>query len=290
MSFAETRLRGRRSGVAAYLVLAFGLAWAPFIVVVAGGPSIGPVLMPVAPAVACVVVRRWVTREGFTGLGLRPSLGGVLRHWPLVAVALLWPLAVSPALALLSGADLGAGGGHLVSWLALSLAVTPVILGEELGWRGYLQMRIYPGHPLAAAVATGVIWGVWHYPLLLSAEGLRWWLLAEFTMGTVTMSLFLGWLRTRSGSVWAPSLGHASNNVTEDNLTRRAFGDGALGPGQAAVVLLAEAVVLLGVVAADHVRCRVSRHMDRGSATSTRPVGSSVRVARGSGWLSVRMR
>jgi membrane protease YdiL (CAAX protease family) len=264
VNFAETRPHGRPSGVTTYLVLTFGLAWAPFIVVMTGGPSVGPVLMPVAPAVACVVVRRWVTREGFVGLGLRPTLSGVLRRWPLVALALLWPLAVSPVLALLSGADLWAGGGHLASWVALSLAVAPVILGEELGWRGYLQVRIYPGHPLAAAVATGVIWGVWHYPLLLNAEGLRWWLPVEFTVGTVTMSAFLGWLRTRSGSVWGPSLGHASNNVTEDNLTRHAFSTAEIGPGQGAAVLSAEAVVLLGIVGLDRWRRAVSRPSPRG--------------------------
>lgn len=282
MSFAETAARARRRGVAAYLVIAFGLAWAPFVVVLAGGPSVGPVLMPLAPAAACVVVRRWVTREGFVELGLRPSLRGVLRRWPLIAVALLWPLAVSPVLALLTGADLWAGGGHVVSWLALSLAITPVILGEELGWRGYLQMRVYPGRPLAAALATGVMWGVWHYPLLLSSRGVQPWLLAEFTLGTITMSVFLGWLRARSTSVWAPSLGHASNNVTEDNLTRRAIGTGAIGPGQAAAVLIVEAVVLLGVVAADHAGGRVfSRRMDRGGPASTGWARKPVSVGRG---------
>ncbi len=48
--------------------------------------------MPVAPAIACFVVRRWVTREGFGDAGLRPNL----RRWPLYLLALAWPFAVHP--------------------------------------------------------------------------------------------------------------------------------------------------------------------------------------------------
>jgi membrane protease YdiL (CAAX protease family) len=56
-----------------------------------------------------------------------------------------------------------------LTWIAivLALAVSSVVLtlvlwGEEFGWRGYLQLRLFPQHPLLAAMATGVIWGIWH--------------------------------------------------------------------------------------------------------------------------------
>ncbi len=39
-----------------------------------------------------------------------------------------------------------------------ALLATPLLWGQEFGWRGDLQMRPYPGRPLLAAVGTGVIW------------------------------------------------------------------------------------------------------------------------------------
>jgi hypothetical protein len=63
-------------GVLTYLAMAFGLAWLPFVAQAAGLGAVGPALMLVAPAIACVVVRRWVTGEGFGDAGPR------LRRWP----------------------------------------------------------------------------------------------------------------------------------------------------------------------------------------------------------------
>lgn len=71
----------------------------------------------------------------------------------------------------------GAGGlpistGALV---ALQLAVLPVAavinlvpaLGEELGWRGWLLPKLMPLGPVPAIPVSGVLWGVWHAPLVL---------------------------------------------------------------------------------------------------------------------------
>ena len=39
--------------------------------------------------------------------------------------------------------------------------------GEELGWRGYLLPKIGEKlSPLSASVFTGVIWGLWHAPII----------------------------------------------------------------------------------------------------------------------------
>ncbi len=54
--------------------------------------------------------------------------------------------------------------------LIVAVVATPILWGEEFGWRGYLQIRLLADHPLLAAVATGLIWGVWHYPLMIFAR------------------------------------------------------------------------------------------------------------------------
>src|SRR3712207_2843997 len=160
-----------RRGITAFLALAFGLAWLPFLPALVGGPAL-PILMPIAPAIAAFVVRRWVTREGFADAGLRAGR----RHWPLYLVALLWPLAVTPVRAFAALALDAAPAGFtfpwgvavpspldLLSWVLISVAITPIIFGEEFGWRGYLQRRLFAAPPLRAAVATRLIWGVGHF-------------------------------------------------------------------------------------------------------------------------------
>jgi uncharacterized protein len=141
------------------------------------------------------VVRRWVTGEGFRDAGLRPNL----HRWRPYAVGLLWPLvgvAVIVALALVAGlsdpdpslrrylAAMGAGTEvpplPEALWLLIPLQLplvavlaTPLLWGEEFGWRGYLQVKVLRDRPLLAAVATGLVWGVWHYPLILLGTSSR---------------------------------------------------------------------------------------------------------------------
>jgi membrane protease YdiL (CAAX protease family) len=265
---------GAGVGVATFLGLAFGLAWLPFLAAAAGLHGVGPVLMPVAPAVACIVVRRWVTREGFADAGLRPR---VRRHWTVYLLAVVWPVGAAVCTwALTRALHVGTGrsgfpaapaGGWsvLALWAAMSILISPIVLGEELGWRGYLQLRLFPRHTWAAALATGFLWGIWHYPLILSGgeptAGTTVTLVA-LPVSTMTFSVFLGWVRSVTGSVWATSVAHGSNNVTSDNLqrlilTRR---DAGSLPDPAVVLsLLGEAMVWGAVIGIHTLRRRQGR-------------------------------
>ena len=244
-----------RHGVRVFLAITFGLTWLPFLPALVGGPAV-PLLMPFAPAIAAVVVRRWVTREGFADLGLRPRLTTI---WPWLVVALVWPLLAVP-LAVAVASAVGAGpaglGGvdllSLVLWAGASVLAAPVFLGEELGWRGYLQVRIFPGRPLVAATVTGVVWAVWHYPLWLTVLELPAWTFALMTVALVVSSVFLGWVRERSGTVWVPALGHSTNNTFEAPFSAAALTGGSgsawLPLGPALALVAAEATVQLSAV------------------------------------------
>jgi membrane protease YdiL (CAAX protease family) len=152
------------------------------------------------------------------------------------------------------------GALALLSWIAISIVGAPIIFGEELGWRGYLQLRLFPGRPWHAMIATGLIWAAWHYPWILASDQSPYskvvWL-AFFTVAVTNASVFFGWLRLRTGDTWAPTVGHGANNMTEDQWHRVAFTGEASGRpamGADAVLILAEAIVLLGIVTVSGLR------------------------------------
>ncbi|MFC7328307.1 CPBP family intramembrane glutamic endopeptidase [Marinactinospora rubrisoli] len=223
----------RTRGVLVFLLLSFGLAWGGMFGAVALGWSLVDPLVQLAtiaftPAIAAVVVRRWVTREGFADAGLRPRLRSA---WPYYLAALAGPPALvaataghaavlglwTPDLAPLNQAVPGVPGWLFVLLLVAAMPLlTPVYLGEEFGWTGYLRTRLFPGRPVAATVATGLVWAVWHYPLAFLGYihfdnvvlGLGVW-----TVSFLLQEIVLSWLWLNSGSVWTASLAHAGNNM-----------------------------------------------------------------------------
>jgi membrane protease YdiL (CAAX protease family) len=213
--------------------MTFVLTWAAMVIVArVFGMSLSNPLPQLwfafVPAIAAIVVRRWVTREGFHDAGLALRFRAAWRYYllawlgPLGLVAAGIALAValglySPNTTSLRAFAPGVSPVLVVAALLVVVVVlTPVYWGEEFGWTSYLRLRIYPDRPLLATLATGLIWAVWHYPLafLGYAEysnvllGLLLW-----TMVFMCAEVMLTWLRMRSGTIWTASLAHAGNNM-----------------------------------------------------------------------------
>jgi membrane protease YdiL (CAAX protease family) len=105
--------------------------------------------------------------------------------------------------------------------LVIALPVTLFTFGEEYGWRGYLLPRLLPLGEIRASVLLGVIWGVWHLPLLLAGlnyPGVNIWLaILVFTFVTVALSFTYTWFYVASsGSVLVAAVFHASTNQFSD--------------------------------------------------------------------------
>ncbi len=90
-------------------------------------------------------------------------------------------------------------------------------LGEELGWRGWLLPRLYRFGAVPALLVSGVIWGLWHAPLILLGynypDAPRWLGLLAMVGMCVVVGMVFGWLRLRSASVWPAALAHGSFNA-----------------------------------------------------------------------------
>lgn len=119
----------------------------------------------------------------------------------------------------------GIGRGTTIGVLDFLLATAVfgvVFLGEEVGWRGFLLLRLAEvTSGQRAALVTGACHAVFHLPLLLltttyQSAGSR-WIVVPMVMVSLTMAgVWYGWLRAWSGSIWPVSLSHSAfNNVVD---------------------------------------------------------------------------
>lgn len=256
----------RTRGLTWFLALTFALTWAWMFGsvhwlgwdIAKPLPQLG---MAFLPAICAIIVRAWITREGFGDAGLAPRWR---ESWWLYLAAWLGPLvfaAVAIGTAALLGLwtpDLSALGEFvpgLPGWafvVVLMLVVpllTPIYWGEEFGWTSYLRLRLFPERPIASTLATGLIWAVWHFPLAFLgyvefgnvAIGLTVW-----TISFVFQEIILSWMRLRGGSIWPVSLAHAGNNMVLFLLCGEVLGSGGLGV-IAVTVLAGVPMLIVGV-------------------------------------------
>lgn len=195
------------------------------------------------PAIANILTRI-ITKEGKSDLQLTPHfdngrwvfflvvwfLPGLLTIAGLILFFLILPEYFDSSLSLVSE-SLGAAGVTGISpWLIVvtqtlqGILLAPLLnaiptFGEEFGWRGYLQPKLMPLGSRKAILLTGVIWGVWHWPVILMGYnygteyfGAPFLGLIGMTWFTITLSALFGWATIKAGSVWPAVIGHSAIN------------------------------------------------------------------------------
>lgn len=91
------------------------------------------------------------------------------------------------------------------------------IMGEEIGWRGYLQEKVIYGYGAVKGIfILGLIWGLWHMPIALQGYNFpnHPYLEAFITYPLVGMalSLIIAYLGFNKHSIFIGIIIHASNN------------------------------------------------------------------------------
>ena len=197
-----------------------------------------------SPAIANVLTRI-LTREGWQSVYIKPNLKRTWRYW--ASAWLVTPLLIllgaiiyfvlfshhfDPSLTILrqqltaDGASVtGSSILSLVLFqIAFAIAIAPIVngfstFGEEFGWRAYLLQKLLPLGERKALLVHGIIWGVWHWPVIAMGHnygfgyiGAPWLGLLAMVWFTILVGVFFGWLALRAESVWPAVIGHGALN------------------------------------------------------------------------------
>ncbi|MBL7964134.1 MAG: CPBP family intramembrane metalloprotease [Flavobacteriales bacterium] len=104
----------------------------------------------------------------------------------------------------------------LLSAVAAAFTVNlPFMLGEELGWRGYLWQALGKRPVHTRIGLTGLFWGLWHAPLIAMGHNYPGHRIAGIGLMVIFclfLSVLFDWTRTRSGSIWSSCVLHGLIN------------------------------------------------------------------------------
>jgi membrane protease YdiL (CAAX protease family) len=231
------------------------------------------------PALARAIAVRTVDREFKAPFPLRRwgRPGAAIVVVPLVSVAALYLLAygASGLFGVMRTPPVWRGAGKVAINVAINLPPLAAIgllggMGEELGWRGYLQPRLDQLRVPYSLLVTSVVETAYHLPFIL------WIGYLESSSRAASVALFLGlslgiasvWTVAtyRTRSIWTAAWFHAFHNGFSQVIVPRALGAGdelTLGESgifPVVVYLIAAAAVLLALRAGW--RDFAARHVD----------------------------
>ncbi len=212
---------GERDGILAFCALACAITWtldAPLAVSWARGATPPAYALPLCglgafgPTLAAVLV---ASRQG--------KVRAIFARWRTaprwIAIALVLPL----VLHLIATAIYAALGGHPAHWFyppdrpEYVAGLVFFSIGEEFGWRGFAYPRLERRFgAVAAALVLGVVWGVWHFGMMCTAEhGLPALAdVASFVLELALLSVIVAWVFERSGrSLWVALAVHAGGHL-----------------------------------------------------------------------------
>jgi uncharacterized protein len=179
--------------------------------------GLGPILA------AIIMTARNRGKDGVRNLMGRLMIWRVRWYW--YAVVLFLPavihfLSLIPLLVLdipFSDFSLTMGVGY---WVSLIFSFF-ILLMEEVGWRGYALPRLQLNNSaLNSSIILGLLWGIWHIPLLLAQperfinDVAPWLVICIYIISTISITIIFTWIfNNTAGSLLLVTLFHAAYNM-----------------------------------------------------------------------------
>jgi uncharacterized protein len=233
---------GGLSPIITFLALTFAFSAVFYALIIASGHiaggagryTAGLMWCPgLAALLTCRIHKLSIASLGWRWPGLRYQAASYLipAAYALVAYVLIWSTGwgAFPNPKYLSEASADIGIKEMPPWLSAVLMIVlhasfgfvracANTLGEEIGWRGFLTPHLTAKLGFRrASLLTGLIWAIWHYPILLFADynvgTPGWYALTCFTVMIVAISVVFAWFRLQTGSLWTATVLHASHNL-----------------------------------------------------------------------------
>jgi len=196
------------------------------------------------PAIAHIITRL-VTKMGSKNTYLKPNFKKAWPFWlvgwfgpgilTLIGAALfflVFPGSFDPQLTMISGqlktAEVAGKsidpfqfvlGQTIVAFLLAPILNSVATFGEEFGWRAFLVPALSKFGRKKSLIISGVIWGVWHWPVIMMGHnygldypGFPWFGMLAMVWFTLSAGIIFGWLALRSESVWPAVIAHGALN------------------------------------------------------------------------------
>lgn len=127
---------------------------------------------------------------------------------------------------ILKGSFLLGIGNQSIPWFLLNFLLTTVAyalitalftLGEEVGWRGFLQKKLLEQNSLfTSIICLGLLWGFWHFPMIINGYNYPDYPVLGaflfFPLTTIFASFLLAYLTINGKSIWGAVLAHGVVN------------------------------------------------------------------------------
>jgi membrane protease YdiL (CAAX protease family) len=218
------------------------------------------------PAVASFVARL-ALREGIGDVSFRfgGPIGGkaILLAWvyPLIVAAVGYGIAwgtglvsfVPPSLTSIHLA-LNNPAARFLALLLLNATLGTLIgalfaAGEEIGWRGYMLTRLIDAGIPRPVLISGLVWGLWHVPLILTglyvAGPNRYESALVFVIDVIAIAYMAAYVRLKSGSVWPAVMVHASWNALIQGVFDASSKGSEVWIGESGLLITAANIVLV---------------------------------------------
>lgn len=247
MSKVERNMDKRRLYI--FLGIVFILSWGLVSIIPLTGDKYGSVkslvilsVLMLIPSISSILTRL-ITKEGFKNMYLRPKFKGNMKYYLTayfmtnifiilggILFFIIFPDMLDTNLTSIKESLQNQGitmdaNIILIIQFAQGILIGPIIniiftLGEEIGWRGYLLQKLCKQFSIQKSIIiSGVIWGIWHAPVIAMGHnygtgylGAPWLGIFAMIVFCIFVGSYLSYITIKTKSVIPAGIAHSAIN------------------------------------------------------------------------------